>query len=57
MNQKVDRTYENSGDDSEVKVTLRCGFSARFWVTGLSDAEYIRRTKEIKKLERGDASL
>lgn len=52
----VDRTCENDADP-EIVVTLSCGFAVRFWLTGLSDAEYVRRTKQIKLLEeRGDRS-
>jgi len=36
--------------DEEVTVTLSTGEKTRFWVMGLSDAEYIRRAKEIKRL-------
>lgn len=49
----VDRTYESSEGDSEIVVTLPCGHAERFFITGLSDAEYIRRTEQIKALEEG----
>lgn len=39
----VDRT-----NTEEIKVTLPCGYPARFFVSGLSDEEYIRRTQAMK---------
>ena len=52
MNDIVDRTYESSHEDSEIKVTLENGFEVEFWITGLTDKEYIRRAKLIQKAER-----
>ena len=46
----VDRTLENVGDDSEVVVELPCGYKERFWLVGLTNEEYIKRTKQLKKL-------
>lgn len=48
----VDRTYENSPEDPEITVTLSDGYRARFWLMGLSDAEYIKRTIMMRKEER-----
>lgn len=50
----VDRSLENIGDDSRVSVKLTCGFTCNFWLTGLSDAEYVDRAKQIKAIEEGD---
>lgn len=36
----------------DVVCTLKDGFKLRFWDTTLSDAEYIRRTKEVQRLEK-----
>lgn len=46
----VDRTFENSEEESIISVQLDCGFNIDFWEKGLSDDEYIRRAKMIKKL-------
>jgi len=51
----VDRTYENSPEDPEITVTLENGFKVDFWQTGLSDKEYIKRTKLIQKIEANKA--
>jgi hypothetical protein len=51
----VDRTYEEDPEDPEITVILPCGHKERFWVAGLSDAEYIRRTKMLKKEEKRGA--
>lgn len=45
----VDRTYEDHGDNSEIAVELPCGFEISFWLTGLTDEEYINRAKMIKQ--------
>ena len=50
----VDRTFENSPEDAEVSVELPCGHRERFWLTGLSDAEYIWRAKAMKCLRQDD---
>ena len=47
----VDRTYEKSPEDQEITVTLENGFKVDFWMTGLTNKEYIRRTKLIQKIE------
>jgi hypothetical protein len=51
----VDRTHECDPEDPEITVILPCGHKERFWMTGLSDAEYIRRTKILKKEEERGA--
>jgi hypothetical protein len=55
MKNTVDRTYENSPEDAEITVTLSDGHKERFWLMGLTDAEYIRRTKMMRELERNRA--
>lgn len=45
----VDRTGENLPFDKIIHVRLPCGFTAEFFQDGLSDREYIRRTKYFKK--------
>ena len=47
----VDRTYEHAEPDNEIKVILDDGFEVEFFIKGLTDEEYIRRTKDIQKLE------
>jgi len=49
MKNTVDRTYENSPEDAEITVTLSDGYTERFWLMGLTDAEYIERTKMIRE--------
>jgi len=46
----VDRSGEHL-EDPIIAVTLPCGFHVDFWLTGLTDEEYIKRTKLIKKEE------
>lgn len=46
----VDRTYEND-TDPEICVVFR-DETIRFWLTGLSDTEYIKRARQIRKLEK-----
>jgi hypothetical protein len=41
-------TVDRSIND-EVLVLLTCGFKARFWITDLTNNEYIKRTIKIKK--------
>ena len=48
----VDRTYEFAEEDATIFVELPCGFKVDFWLTGLSNEEYIRRTELIKKEEQ-----
>lgn len=48
----VDRTWEFAEPDPEIKVTLRDGYSVRFWEQGLSNKEYIKRTLLIRKEEK-----
>ena len=43
----VNRLYEFDPDEPEVIVTLENGYKERFWVQGLSDKEYINRTKKL----------
>lgn len=52
MKDIVDRTYEHFEPDGFVLVTLKCGHQEQFWVFGLTDKEYIKRTKELKKLNQ-----
>ena len=50
----VDRTREHC-EDAEILVRLDCGHEERFWEAGLSDREYVRRAKKMKRLDpRGD---
>lgn len=44
----VDRTGEFN-PDPEIIVTLEDGFKQRFWITGLSDYEYLNRAKHIRE--------
>jgi hypothetical protein len=39
-------------ETEETEVWLEDGFYVRFWMTGLSREEYIRRAREIQRLER-----
>ena len=51
----IDRTFADSLEDAEVSVELPCGHRERFWLTSLSDAEYIKRARHLKRLDhRGD---
>lgn len=47
----VDRLNEGTHDDATITVTLDCGFTVDFFEMGLTDEEYIERTKSIKELE------
>lgn len=47
----IDRT-----NPEEVKVTLEDGYALRFWVTGLTDEEYIRRTTLIREREKSKSN-
>jgi hypothetical protein len=47
----VDRTYENSPEDAQVIVTLADGYTERFWLMGLTDAEYIERAIAIREMD------
>lgn len=51
----INRDYENDKEDSCVTVILDCGFKVDFWLTGLSDEEYVWRAYEIKELEFAEA--
>lgn len=44
----VDRTYEFAEPDNEIVVTLEDGHSERFWLTGLTDEEYIGRARYLR---------
>lgn len=50
----IDRTYEFAEPDSEVSVVLSDGFKARFFQSGLTDLESIRRAKLIRDEEKED---
>ena len=50
----VDRKYEYYEPDGYVKVTLSCGHTERFWKFGLSNKEYVNRTKILKELQPHD---
>ena len=55
----VDRRWEGGVDeegDFEITVTLECGHRERFWLMGLTDEEYIARTREMKRLELAGGS-
>jgi hypothetical protein len=47
----VHRSGEN-WDDPIIVVTLADGYEVKFWLTGLTDQEYIRRAQLIKSLEQ-----
>lgn len=49
----VERFEAIDEEGPEVRVTLPCGYRARFWLMGLSDEEYIRRTQCMKKIDHG----
>lgn len=51
----VDRTHEFSEEDPEVKVTLPDGYTERFFVQNLCDAEYIRRTIMLREIAPNEA--
>lgn len=42
---------EDNGQDTICQ--LADGFRVEFWLEGLTDEEYVRRTKEIQRLEGG----
>ena len=44
----VDRTYEFAKPDNEIVVTLEDGHTQRFWLTGLTDEEYIKRARYLR---------
>ena len=44
----VDRTFEDCPEDPEIVVTLPCGHTERFFITGLSDQEYVTRAQTLK---------
>lgn len=48
---EVDRTLEFAGPDNDVLVTLEDGFTVSFWVTGLTDEEYVYRARKIHEIE------
>lgn len=50
----VERTFEDSPENAEVVVELPCGHRERFWLTGLSDAEYIWRARAMKRINQDD---
>ena len=45
----VDRSNAG-GDYGKINVTLPCGHTESFWVMGLTNQEYVRRTQELKKI-------
>lgn len=45
----VDRTIENPPFHTNILVTLPCGYTERFFIPGLSDREYLRRARYLKK--------
>lgn len=49
----VDRTMANERDygrEAEVRVILSCGHKERFFITNLTNEEYINRTVQLKTL-------
>lgn len=46
----VDRSNVTGYDDSSVRVVLACGHKEEYFITNLSDAEYIKRTLLLKKI-------
>lgn len=44
----VDRTDEFAEPDNEIVVTLEDGHTRRFWLSGLTDEEYIRRARHLR---------
>lgn len=49
----VERFEAIDEEGPEVRVTLSCGYRSRFWLMGLSDEEYIRRTQCMKEIDHG----
>lgn len=48
----VDRESEQVEGDPEVVVTLKDGYTERFFLKGLSDEEYVKRARILRELER-----
>lgn len=46
---EVNRTYEHYEPDSEILVTLECGFKARFWLQNKPDLYYLQTTIYFKQ--------
>ena len=51
LTHKVDRPTNEAGIDAETVVIFPDGYRVRFWVTGLSDDEYIRRAELLRSIE------
>jgi len=47
----IDRIHED-GEEPIIYVQLPCGFKVEFWLTELTDKEYIKRAELIKKGEK-----
>ena len=47
VNVTVDRTFDNI-----TIVTLENGYKIRFFVRGLTDEEYIKRTRKLEKIDK-----
>lgn len=50
---KIDRTMASArdyGNEAEVRVILSCGYKERFFITNLTNEEYINRAIHIKNL-------
>lgn len=46
----VNRSGNTADPDYTIDVELPCGYKERFWLQGLSDREYLRRARHLKKL-------
>lgn len=44
----VDRIFESAKIDNEIIVTLEDGYVERFWLKGLTDEQYIQRTRLLR---------
>lgn len=51
MNKMILSNLTIDEEGPEVRVTLPCGYRARFWLMGLSEEEYIRRTQCMKEID------
>jgi len=45
---------EENEDGTDTICKLNDGFIVKFWLEGLTDKEYYRRTKEIQRLENSN---
>lgn len=46
----VDRSNALGYEDSDIRVVLACGYKERFFITDLTNEDYILRTLTLKKI-------